>query len=198
MITNKDYYDQRQHLEGARKLGYNSSYNQSLRYGILTKDLDLSGKSCLLLGCGEGAGVPFLQSKGCKNIFGADLVDRHIKSAKELYPDLKDSFYEVSSTKDAFARCPKVDWVIASGTWNVKSEDPYQKITDLFYHLPCRAGLATNFTTGNEDKDICSYCPVKVLGMVMKKFDSWRMDYTYLPNDFSIWGWNSSRQMLLI
>lgn len=189
--SEQDYFDQRKHLLGAMKLGFGSTYTQSCRYGTLTRGLDLTNKSCLLLGCGEGAGVPFLQAQGCENIYGADLIERHVVEARKRYPDLSNRFAVVDSTAEALAR--SYDWVIASGTWNVKTAtDKYEKIAELLSYAGSRisVGIATNFTTHIEgDEEAHSFCYMKVLEMFSARFNKWRVDHTYLNNDFSIWGY---------
>lgn len=191
----KDYFKIHEKKEGALKLGFGSTFSQSYRYGVLTKDMDLTGKSAILLGCGEGAGVPFLQARGCENIFGFDIIDNHIKSAKKRYPDLKNKFYTISETKEIRKYINNTDWIFASGTWNVKTNKKYSKVEEMLGLLDLvNVGIATNFTSNVEKSDDChDFSPLIILEMFMDKFEKWKIDRTYFKNDFSIWGFVSHK-----
>jgi hypothetical protein len=183
------FFESRRDLEGSLKLGYNSSYSQSYRYGLLVRDLDLRGTTCVLLGCGEGAGVPFLEARGCDRIIGFDLLDANIREARKRYG--RYSFATVEGTTDAFQRIERVDYVFASGIWNVKTErDSYDKIRELLGHTSqIRCGVATNFTCNvGEDDDAFSFDYFTILSLFAATFRRWKVDHSYFQTDFSIWG----------
>jgi hypothetical protein len=186
----QEYFKIHEKKKGALKLGFGSTYSQSHRYGILTKDINLFKKNAILLGCGEGAGVPFLQSRGCENIYGFDIIKNHIERAKEKYPDLKNNFFTIKKTNDIRKHIKKIDWIFASGTWNVKTAVKYSKIEELLSLTDLiECGIATNFTTNVDTNDDChNFSPAIVLEMFSEKFHKWKIDYTYFKNDFSIWG----------
>lgn len=186
----KDYFKKFEKKHGAFRLGFGSTYSQSFRYGVLTKDIDLRNNTAVLLGCGEGAGVPFLQSKKCENIYGFDIIEKNIKLAQKKYPDLKNNFKTIKNTKDIRKFIKKTDWIFASGTWNVKTEFKYSKIEELLSLCDIiNCGIATNFTTNvNENDDCHNFSPIIVLQMFMEKFNKWNVKYDYFKNDFSIWG----------
>lgn len=188
--TEEEYFSRFEGRKGALKLGFGSTYSQSKRYGILTRDLDLQGKRCVLLGCGEGAGVPFLQARGCEDIYGFDIIEKHVEGAKNKYPDLEDRFFCIGKTKEIFDLVSNIDWVIASGTWNVKTSRKYEKIEELLERSRLISiGVATNFTTNvPEDNDAHNFCPFSILKLFSEKFNWWKIDRTYFKNDFSIWG----------
>jgi hypothetical protein len=183
------YFESLRHQEGSLKMGYGSSYSQSYRYGLLVRDLDLRGKRCMLLGCGEGAGVPFLEARGCEDIVGFDLLDGNIREARSRYG--RHSFAVVEGTTDAFRRVERVDYVVASGVWNVKTErDSYEKVRELLQHTPqIRCGLATNFTCDvAPDDEAFSFNYFTILELFVTRFRRWKIDHTYFEKDFSIWG----------
>lgn len=185
--TETEYFDKRQTLPGVYKLGFGSTYSQSFRYGILTEGLDLKNKKCMLLGCGEGAGVPFLQARGCEDITGFDILERHVSEAKKRFVDIP--FYAIKKTEDAFDQ--EWDYVFASGTWNVKTSNrKYEKIEELLNcAVKIKICLATNFTTNVPDHDDAhNFCYHKIISMFDSVFSKWKIDYTYFKNDFSIWG----------
>lgn len=186
----QEYFNIHKNKQGAFRLGFGSTFSQSYRYGILTKDIDLEKKSAILLGCGEGAGVPFLQSKKCEKIYGFDILEENIEIAKNRYPDLIDNFLLIKNTSEVKKHINKVDWIIASGTWNVKTKKKYAKVKELLeLSNIVNCGIATNFTTNVSAKDDChNFNPIEILNMFMKKFKKWRIDYSYFKNDFSIWG----------
>jgi len=188
----KDYFKKHEKKKGALKLGFGSTYSQSFRYGVLTKEIDLFKKNAILLGCGEGAGVPFLQSRGCENIYGFDILNKNIKTAKERYPDLSNKFFKISKTQDIRNHIKKIDWIFASGTWNVKTEKQYSKIEELLDLSDLvQIGIATNLTTNVKSKDDChNFSPIIILEMFSNKFNKWKIDYTYFKNDFSVWGFD--------
>lgn len=188
--SEQEYFSRFREKKGAMKLGFGSTYSQSKRYGVLTRDLDLQGKRCALLGCGEGAGVPFLQARGCEDIYGFDIIEEHINEAKNRFPDLKDKFYCIEQTKEMFSLVDNLDWVIASGTWNVKTAKKYEKIEELLeMSRSMSVGLATNFTTNiSDDDDAHDFCPFKILRLFSEKFEWWKMEHSYFKNDFSVWG----------
>jgi len=186
----KEYFEIHENKKGALKLGFGSTYSQSYRYGVLTKDIDLKNKKAILLGCGEGAGVPFLQSKGCEEIYGFDILKKNIISAKNKYPDLEENFFVISRTEDVRKVVSTTDWIFASGTWNVKTKEKYSKIEGLLDLVDIvSVGIATNLTTNVSESDDChNFSQLKVLEMFMNKFKKWKLDYSYFKNDFSIFG----------
>ena len=188
-----EYFKRLQSKNGAFKLGFGSTYSQSYRYGILTKELDLKNKTCVLLGCGEGAGVPFLQAKSCEKIYGFDIIESHVNNAKLKYPDLENNFFCISEIDEIFNYVENIDWIIASGTWNVKViNKKYSKVEDLL-NLSNRVniGIATNFTINvPQNDDVYNFCPFVILKMFTEKFNYWKVDHSYFENDFSIWGFH--------
>jgi SAM-dependent methyltransferase len=188
----EQYFERFKDKKGAMKLGFGSTYSQSARYGVLTSQLDLKGKRCALLGCGEGAGIPFLQARGCEDIYGFDIIESHVEAAKEKFPDLAERLFRIRETGDMFDMINGVDWVVSSGTWNVKTPQKYGKIEQLLeHHKKIAVGIATNFTTEvPEQDDAHDFCPIAILRMFMEKFKWWKVEHTYFKHDFSIWGMN--------
>ena len=186
----EEYFKMFEEKRGALRLGFGSTYSQSYRYGILTKEINLENKTAILLGCGDGAGVPFLQSKKCEKIYGFDILQKNIEKAKNRYPDLEKNFFLISKTDDVKKYIKKIDWIFASGTWNVKTNKKYEKVEELLDLCDIlQEGIATNFTTNVSKKDDChNFCQIKILKMFMKKFNKWKIEHTYFKNDFSIWG----------
>lgn len=192
MIFNseQEYFKIHEKKQGALRLGFGSTFSQSYRYGVLTKEINLKNKTAILIGCGEGAGVPFLQSKHCEKIYGFDILSENIEIAKNRYPDLRKNFFLIKNTLEIKKYIKKTDWIFASGTWNVKTKRKYEKVKELLeLSSIITEGIATNFTTNVGDQDDChNFSPIKILDMFLKKFKKWKMDYSYFKNDFSIWG----------
>ncbi len=193
ILNSEEFYFLRcKELQGSKRVGWSSSYKQNIRYATLVKDLDLRGKKCLLLGCGEGAGVPHLQSKGCNDIIGTDLCDWNIEVAKNNYPEYQ--FHKVEGTKQTFQDFGPFDYVFCSGTFNVKTKvNQYEKIVELLELADyINEGLGISLTTKMPPNfEICTFDPIKTIELFITRFNHWKADYTYLKDDFCIWGFNS-------
>jgi len=88
---NKNYYDR----------GYDADNVESYvfrAYGRIFKhDLGFDGSSServLDFGCGQGAAVRFLSSKGF-DAYGVDISERDLRKARELSPEISDHFAEI-------------------------------------------------------------------------------------------------------
>lgn len=184
------FYEEKKDLHGAKKLGFNCSYTQSYRYGVLTKDLNLQGLKCLILGCGQGIGTQFLHIRGCNKIVGVDRIPRFIEKAKENYPEHE--WLLVDGTCDAFQKIGLVDWVFVSGSFNVclESTIQYQRLHELLEHSQyIKIGLAISMTTNvSKESEAFDWNPEIVLSILKNHFKKWKIDHSYFDNDFSIWG----------
>lgn len=84
-----DLYEHRlsQFGRDVRTVGWGSRETQQLRFEVLCRDLDLSGKRILDVGCGLGDLVPFLDRAGHKDYdyVGIDIAPRLIEEASRQF-----------------------------------------------------------------------------------------------------------------
>ena len=129
------------HGYSLKALGWDKG-KQFLRFHQLTSNWDLTGASVLDVGCGFGDFVDYLR---CMNIDGCtytgiDLVGEFIAEGKRRFASANATF--VQTALEDYAPSSTFDYVIASGTFNLKLEgvDGYEEI---------RGSLARMFRLAN-------------------------------------------------
>jgi SAM-dependent methyltransferase len=117
------------HGYGPRALGWDKG-KQFLRFHQLTSHWDLAGARILDAGCGFGDFVAYLRTMNIKEstYVGIDLVDEFIAEGERRYGSPSATFLK-SALEDYVPTSP-FDYVIASGTFNLKVEgvDGYELI----------------------------------------------------------------------
>ncbi|MGB0697348.1 MAG: class I SAM-dependent methyltransferase [Rhodospirillaceae bacterium] len=130
----------------ARAVGWRSRDRQEIRFATLAKIGVRQGDSVLDVGCGTGDLCDWLSKRGLRvRYVGLDMVPAMIKHCQTRYPghnfvlgDLGDP--ALSRKEDA------VDWVLASGLFAHRKEDPFPDMLALvakMYRI-CRKGVAFN------------------------------------------------------
>jgi SAM-dependent methyltransferase len=104
-----------------RGVDWNSHEGQLLRFDQLLKLCDRGSPYSLLdLGCGYGALLDHLRAAGAPvRYFGLDLSGAMIDEARRLHPDEPPATFAVGAATDQ-----TVDYVVASGIFNVKQQTP--------------------------------------------------------------------------
>jgi hypothetical protein len=131
---------------------WNSIITQEVRFVQLLKLCDFSGPFALNdVGCGYGALWSYLtkyHSETDINYLGFDVSPAMIEHAGRLRRDLSRASFMVANTSPRVA-----DYSVASGTFNVKLDQPFERWerfiakTLLEMHATSRRGFAVNFMT---------------------------------------------------
>lgn len=117
------------HGYAPKSLGWDKG-KQFLRFHQLTSTFDLKGASLLDVGCGFGDFVGYLRSLNIEDCayVGIDLVDEFIAEGERRFGSPNAKF--LKSALDDYVPASSFDYVIASGTFNLKVEgvDGYEEI----------------------------------------------------------------------
>jgi SAM-dependent methyltransferase len=116
-----DYYTARYRSFGdsARGMDWKDEASQRLRFEVLTRHLDLRGTPSLLdVGCGNGELLSFLEERGIGvHYLGIDVCPEMVEACQRRFGA---NAAALASTADLAARGWTADYVVASGTFNVK------------------------------------------------------------------------------
>ncbi len=171
----------------ARKVHWNSKYNQEIRFEVLSKIAILDNKSVLDVGCGLGDLYVYLNSKNIHTIYtGIDIVPLFVSEAQRLLPkaDIK--------LQDVFLVNEQYDYVLASGSLNINIADAknyYFKMIKKMFEC-AKYGLAFNMLNAAQHitndtfiaydiDEVSKYCKT-LTGKVT-------VVTGYLPHDFTVY-----------
>ncbi len=153
----KAYFDQRIHAHGPtpRGVDWNSEASQKVRFDQLLKVVEIPKFSILDYGCGYGALADYLVEKGFEaEYFGFDILDSAIQMARQVHTvDSQQIFFSET------AKLTEVDYLVASGIFNVRCDKSFESWTDYVVSLLgqfnslCRKGFSCNFLTKYSDAD---------------------------------------------
>lgn len=154
----RDYYEGKLKAHGATPEGvdWNSQASQELRFEQLSVLWGNQRQASILdVGCGYGALLPWLRTRGCAGPYvGFDLSPEMIRAAQAAASGLGDCTF----TSDR-NRLAQADFVVASGIFNVKMEIPESQWRDYVLATIddmatlCRRGFAFNALTSYSDED---------------------------------------------
>ena len=138
-----------------KTVGWGSEKDQLLRFEMLFRGLDPTGKTILDIGCGLGDMVPFLQQKTGNNFIyiGIDIAEKLIGDAQKAYGSKVISFH----TGDIFSvTVPEVDIAVMSGALSFKMEgiEAYAFETMNIMYLLSRMAACLNFLTKYVDFEL--------------------------------------------
>lgn len=182
----------RQRLQGSttQALGYRDESSQKLRFEALLYWGDLSNSSILDLGCGYGDLRPFLCDHFSDTIYlGVDFLKEFIEAATQAYGHLPNTQFFQSDFLTA--GLPEVDFVIASGSLNYRSENqlhPWQSITRMWEIA--NKGVIFNLLDANSFRPtslLTGYMPEQVLDFAKQLDPHAEIRHDYLPDDFTIY-----------
>ncbi len=174
----KAYYDNKIETFGTTPQGvdWNSIESQELRFDILSKVIDNNNHFTVLdYGCGFGSMYNYFKQKFENfNYLGFDLSDKMIAAAHDKF-DAKNAAFTSQTPKQ------KVDYVIASGIFNIKLENSpeswlqYIENTLVTIDSLANKGFAFNILTSYSDleymKDYLFYAnPNYMFDFCKKKF----------------------------
>lgn len=163
-LTNDDYarltglYDGRlaEHGISVKTVGWRSESDQQMRFEVLCRGLDLTGKRVLDIGCGLGDFIPWAEAKYGADFdyVGMDLSPGLVKTAGERFPGGRRRFIAGTLTRDS--DLGEFDIAILSGTLTFKTADnmaTMRSILSSAYAL-CREAVCSNFMTSYADSQL--------------------------------------------
>jgi SAM-dependent methyltransferase len=158
--------------------GWGSAEDQNLRFDMLFRDLDISNKSVLDLGCGLGDLVNYLDNKKVENFqyTGIDLSEKLIIQAKCNHSRANVKFIAQDVLNEEL---PKADIVVVSGmlTFNIEgNKDNIKKIMQKLF-VSSNEVLAINFMSSYVDFEL-----EKNLHFSPEKIFSYAKEITHLIN----------------
>lgn len=186
------YYQKRMsRFEGhAEQCGWVSRFTQELRFEAVTSGWDLTSASLLDVGCGYGDLLGYL-AKHHSNLryTGVDLIPNFIDVAKKEHPSgtfIQGDFFDQQMSA--------YDYVLAIGTFNHATPNPYMHIKDalihMFAHCKIAAGAAILSALSppelRRSKAFFYYDPIKVFQIALQITPFVEFKTQYLPNDFSV------------
>lgn len=187
-------YDKRvKHLGyDAHSVGWRSTEQQTLRFKVLTRDIDLVDKSIMDIGCGFGDLYDFLCKSDSKPLqyLGIDISGEVIKVAKLNHRDVRGvTFFnkELMTPPEE-----KFDYAIVSGSLNYKvAEDMYAYLEEFakVYRTRVYEGLLINLLSTKVDymQEIhAHYDPVLVQKIFEKYFQNVKLIEGYGLYEFTI------------
>ena len=178
-----------------RGLGYRSRSAQEKRFEALLGLGDFRRKSLLDVGCGFGDFLEFLGSRGIEARYtGLDICEPMVERCRERFAG-RDATFIVA---DALTHEPaqRYDYVIASGIFGLDSPEVRGRIRPTLRRMFSwsSAGLAVNFLSGRASTHAAGRVylePAEALGMGFELTRAARLDHTYLPNDFTLYLYNT-------
>ena len=184
-----DYYNDTASLiaDDAKAMGWSSTFNQQLRFDVINYMVDLTGKSVLDVGCGDGALFHYLKNQAIDcDYTGIDLSPKMIQRAQSRFPGLN------VRTKDFFSESNNFDVVICSGALSmIPNDDALLFLQTAMSHLfeiaqqHLVVNLLTDFYPSNSSL-FQRYHPNDVLALCFKLTPYVTLNHSYLPNDFTV------------
>ena len=190
----QEYYKSlyKKHGYSPDALGWHKG-NQFLRFYQLTNQWDLNNSSILDIGCGFGDFNKYLQANSISeyNYLGIDILDEFITEAAKQHSHNNIEFIKGAFLTTDFDK--KVDFSIASGTFNVKIEgaDCYDYIYEnmkKMLELSNKAiaiDLLTDRVDYSHDHNF-NYNPMKILEMAYSLSKRVLLNNSCFPFEFAI------------
>lgn len=156
-----NYYNDKLQTFGATSKGvdWNSTESQETRFDQLLGVVEAQPQPFSLLdyGCGFGAMFPFINNKFSQDFsfVGYDISQEMIEKGKELYGSSQNAQWITQITPDT----PQVDYVVASGIFNVRLTHQDQDWKDYIletlqqFDKLSKKGFAFNMLTSYSDKE---------------------------------------------
>lgn len=182
------------HGESAVGVGWNGTYAQEVRFEQLAKVIQPEKLFTVLdFGCGYGAMADWFRRNGYEfdHYYGVDIVPESLTAAKEIYQgDEKISFHA------DFHEIPQVDYIVASGVFNIKRDHDYEEWTDYIlatlkdFNAKALRGFSSNFLTSYSDPERMAERPDLYYADPCRLFDYARRHFARnvsLLHDYKIW-----------
>lgn len=169
------FYNDRFAIEGhsVKSVGWKDQASQFLRFDMLFRDYDASGKTILDVGCGLGDLYTFLSQKygDTFHYIGIDISESLIQSAKEKHRAQNCEFFHSDISSFVRQQRRSIDYAVESGMLSFKIDDneAYAKavMTEMF--MIANDGASLNFLSDQVDYQLDKnfhYDACKVLAWV--------------------------------
>lgn len=192
----RDYFSMRfeQHGQEAAGVDWNGTYAQETRFEQLAKVITPGNPFTVLdFGCGYGAMAGWFRRAGLNfsHYYGYDIVESSLISGREKYKNDPD----VSFSGD-LKEIPVCDYLVASGVFNIKMNEDYDKWTDYVignleqFNEKTARGFSVNFLTSYSDADRMAERPDLYYADPCRIFDYCRRHFSRnvaLLHDYKIW-----------
>ncbi len=188
----KEFYAQQLDTHGPHSphaLHWNSTYTQEKRFIMLSLIDDLTDRSVLDVGSGVGDLYGFLEAENIRTKYtGWDISEDMVKASQKKYPRARFEVQDILKEKTAAA----FDYVVASGTMNVKIRDHDRFVYEMIAAMYRKAakGVAFNLlSSSSPDKDDFFYYaePEKIFGYCRELTPYVSLMHDYLPGDFTVY-----------
>ncbi|MBT3181173.1 MAG: class I SAM-dependent methyltransferase [Deltaproteobacteria bacterium] len=173
----------------ARRLAWDSTYNQYMRFEVLRKNVDLNGMSLLDVGCGFGDLLDYLNKNEVSvNYTGVDILPRMILIARNMHPKSEFHNIDIFNSDDLME---KYDVAYASGTFNLdmgNNDDFIRRVIDIFYKKTNQTFSFNLLHERFKDKEKYYYytSPEKIMGLLGDYNCDVKIVDDYLENDFTV------------
>jgi SAM-dependent methyltransferase len=180
------------HGYSPKALGWDKG-KQFLRFHQLTSSWKLAGASILDVGCGFGDFVAYLRGQNVRDYAytGIDLVGEFIAEGQRRFGSPQAAFLQTSL--EDFAPASSFDYVIASGTFNLKLEgvDGYELIRSSLTRMIglARVAISADFISDRVDRaheHNFNSAPAAILGIAYGLSRNVMLRNDYFPFEFCV------------
>lgn len=180
----------KKYSRGYEILDWESLDSQVKRFEVLTKNVELSGKKLLDVGCGTGDLFDYLKKQELDvNYYGIDILPKMITRAYEIYPEGRfftgDIFKESPFSKKQF------DTVFCSGVFNLNMGDNEQFLKNalpVFFAHAKEKVVFNLLDPGHfvQTEKYYFFSQKEILHLIRQYSDKAIAVTGYIPNDFTI------------
>jgi SAM-dependent methyltransferase len=169
-----------------KTVGWGSKADQNLRFEVLCRNLNLTGKRILDVGCGLGDLIPFLRSKYLNfSYHGIDIASELISHAREQFQS-ENILFDVSEVFD-IPDTTRYDAILLSGALSFRIEDNLTHTKKMIATLFAMTEdvLSLNFLSSYvtfQDPKNFHYSPEEMFGYVKNL-----TRYVNLMHDYPLW-----------
>jgi SAM-dependent methyltransferase len=171
------------HGDDAKTVGWGSARDQQLRFEVLCRGIEPTGRTVLDVGCGLGDLVPFLDGRtgGNYDYTGVDLSERLVERAKQRFGGERRSFLTADLLETDLG---SFDVILLSGALSFRVSDNValaQSMLSRMFQM-ARVAMAGNFLSSYVDCRLDKnfhYSPEKMFGFAktLTRYVSLHHDY---------------------
>ena len=175
---------------GYEILDWESLDCQVKRFEVLTKNVNLSGKKLLDIGCGTGDLFGYLNNLSINlNYYGIDILSKMIERAYEIYP--KGRFFSGNIFKESPFSKKQFDVIFCSGVFNLNMGDNeifFKEALPVFFSHAKEKVVFNLLDPGHfvQTDKYYFFNQKEVLHLIRQYSDDVITVTGYIPNDFTI------------